>query len=294
MHAPNLHLLPRIDFPTGETADAVESLLRPFHLVASASDDVISGTVGRFRVTDRNGIPGKEYSLPRFIVTGPEGGDRPIRIGIFGGLHGDEPESILGLLPFFRSIVADPELIRGYVLFLYPLVNPTGYERGTRASATGKDLNREFWSGSEEPEVFLIEQELIDHRFDGIVSLHADSDSRGVYGYARGATLSAEILAPALRAAAEALPHDPSPVIDGWPARDGIITEGYEGILSAPDASHHATGREQAFARGPQPFEIVFETPQQAPVTQQVEATRLALLSILDNYRTFIAFSQNL
>ena len=286
MHAPNLHLLPRLD--SAHDTDAIETLLRPFHLVASTSEEVISGVVGKFKAKNN-----RDYSLPRFIVTGPAGGDTPIRIGIFGGLHGDEPESILGLLPFFRSIVADPELIRGYILFLYPLVNPTGYERGTRTSLSGKDLNREFWKGSEEPEVFLIEQELIDHRFDGIVSLHADSESNGIYGYARGATLSAEILAPALRAAEEAVPRDLASVIDGWAAKEGIITEGYEGILSSP-GEQGAPGHAKEFARGPQPFEIVFETPQQVSVTQQVEASRLALLSILENYRSFIAFSQNL
>jgi len=291
MHAPNLHLLPRLD--AGPEA-SVESLLRPFHLVASTSEAVISGTVGRFLASN-----GKEYSLPRFIVTGPaSGGEKPIRLGLFGGIHGDEPESVLGLLPFFRSIVADPERIRGYVLFIYPLLNPTGYEAGTRHSHAGKDLNREFWKGSEEPEVFLIEQELIDHRFDGIVSLHADSDSLGVYGYARGATLSAGILAPALRAASEAVAVDPSAVIDGWAAQDGVITEGYEGILSAPAVEPGAVAavdaKSLAFSQAPRPFEIVFETPQGAPVGQQVEAFRLALLSILDEYRAFISFSQNL
>jgi len=50
---------------------------------------------------------------------------------------------------------------RGYELHVYPLVNPTGYEDGTRHSRSGKDLNREFWRGSNEPEVALLEKEIL-------------------------------------------------------------------------------------------------------------------------------------
>ncbi len=260
--------------------DPVEALLRPFHLAASHSDAVISGVAGKFEAG------GRSYHLPRFIFTGPGSGDAPIRIGIFGGLHGDEPESALGLLPFLRQLIAEPELARGYILFIYPLVNPSGFERGTRESASGKDLNREFWKGSGEPEVYLLEQELIDHRFHGLVALHADVDSHGTYGYVQGATLSAEILDPALRAAEAVLPRNRDAVIDGMPAENGIIRKGYQGVLSSP----REAGRELSTL----PFEIVFETPQQAPLDAQVEATRLALLTVLDEYRSFIAFSQNL
>lgn len=261
--------------------DPIEALLQPFHLAASHSDAVISGVAGKFQAG------GRTYHLPRFIFTGPRSEDAPIRIGIFGGLHGDEPESTLGLLPFFRQLIAQPDLARGYVLFLYPLVNPTGFERGTRESSTGKDLNREFWQGSGEPEVYLLEQELIDHQFHGLIALHADRDSHGTYGYVQGATLSAEILDPALRAAEAVLPRNRDAVIDGMAARDGIIHKGYQGVLSSPKGTAPAPLKSL-------PFEIVFETPQGAPLDAQLEATRLALFSILENYRGFISFSQNI
>ena len=276
MHAPNLSLLPNpVPAPSH---DPVEALLRPFHLAASRSDAVIAGVAGRFRAN------GREYDLPRFIFTGPRSADEPIRIGLFGGIHGDEPESALGLLPFLRELIADPERARGYILYIYPLVNPTGIERGTREAASGKDLNREFWRDSGEPEIYLLEQELVEHRFHGLISLHADSDSPGTYGFVQGPTLSAEILEPALAAAEAALPRNREPVIDNWQARDGIIHKGYQGILSAPESLPLPS----------RPFEIVFETPQQAPLAAQVEAFRLALFSILDSYRSFISFSQNI
>jgi len=275
MHAPNFQLMKT---PFKKAFDPIEALLQPFYLTASQSEAVISGTAGQF-VSE-----GRAYSIPRFIFTGPRSEDAPIRIGIFGGLHGDEPESSLGLLPFFRELIANPDLARGYVLFLYPLVNPTGFERATRESASGKDLNREFWSGSGEPEIYLLEQELIDHQFHGLIALHADRDSHGTYGYVQGATLSAEILDPALTAAEAVLPRNRDRVIDGMEAENGIIRKGYQGVLSSPKTVPLKTT----------PFEIVFETPQAAPLRDQIEATRLALFSILENYRGFISFSQNI
>ncbi len=86
-----------------------------------------------------------------------------------------------------------PELFRGYEIQLYPLCNPTGYEDGTRHSRRGEDLNRQFWRGSTEPEVAILEHEIGARSFHGIVSLHADDTSDGVYGFVRGSTISREL-----------------------------------------------------------------------------------------------------
>src|SRR6185369_7018446 len=100
---------------------------------------------------------GREYNLPRYVFLGPKGGGDTIRIGIFATIHGDEPEGTLGLIRFLQELTKNPGLAQGYVLFLYPLCNPTGFEDNTRHSRSGKDLNREFWQNSPEPEVRYLE-----------------------------------------------------------------------------------------------------------------------------------------
>ena len=65
-------------------------------------------------------------------------------------------------------------------------------------------------------------------------------------------------------------------------ARDGIIREGYEGVLHAPPGIK------------PRPFEVTLETPQHAPHFLQEAALAVALCKILDEYRQFIAYAQNL
>jgi len=222
----------------------------------------------------------EKYSLPRFTLRGANSSD-PIRIGIFAGIHGDEPAGTLAAARFLQAAAREPELAENFLLQIYPLCNPTGYEDNTRHSRRGKDLNREFWKSSSEPEIAILEHELRTQHFSGIIQLHADDTSDGVYGFVRGHTLTENLLRPALAAAGRVLPRNTNATIDGFAARDGIIYQSYEGILAAPLQSEP-------------PFEIILETPHHAPMELQVEALVVAIRSILGEYRKLISFAANL
>ena len=277
---------PSAGVPKGPAEPAGHSTARPSlaELLAplAASESVhLRGQPGlRF---ERGGL---WYELPCYQFAGPVGGDDPLRIGIFATLHGDEPESGLGLVRFLHSLLQRPALAQGFVIHAYPVCNPTGYEDRTRCARGGKDLNREFWRDSTEPEVRLLEQEIRQHQFHGIISLHCDDTSHGLYGFLSssqtGDVLSESLLQPALRAAEEFLPRNYDPQIDGFHARGGILSACYEGVLRAP------AGLAQP------PFEITFETPQRAPVSHQIEAFNAALLTILEEYRQLLAHAPNL
>ena len=87
---------------------------------------------------------------------------------------------------------------------------------------------------------------------------------------------------PALRSASYIIPRDRRSKIDGFLARDGKIEACFEGVLSAPAGQR------------PRPFDLIFETPALAPIDLQVEAAVTALDTILDEYRVFLAYAQNL
>jgi predicted deacylase len=255
----------------------VDRLLAPLSDLAARSEHLLSRSSGQFDAA------GPAYSLPRYVFFGPRGGGDTIRIGIFATIHGDEPEGALGLTRFVEALSGRPDLARGYGLFLYPMCNPTGFEDRTRVSRSGKDLNREFWRGSSEPEVCYLEQEIVRHAFHGIITLHSDDTSPGLYGFATGAVLSEYLLEPALRAAERFLPRNHGPVIDGFAARRGIINDDiYQGVLRSPN------GLAQP------PFEITFETPQLTPPDLQSAAVDAALRTILIEYRSLMALAQNI
>src|SRR5207245_10845185 len=140
-------------------------------------------------------------------LQGPNSSD-PIRIGLFAAIHGDEPAGALASAQFLAGLVAHPEVAENFHLQVYPVCNPTGFEDNTRHSRRGRDLNREFWRASVEAEVQILEQELRNSHFSGIIQLHADDTSEGIYGFVRGHTLTENLLRPALREADKILPRN--------------------------------------------------------------------------------------
>ena len=255
---------------------SIAELIAPLEHIATNSPNLVANHDARFEVK------GETYVLPRYLFVGPRGGDTPIRIGIFAGIHGDEPEGVHALVQFIKLLETKPELAAGYYLSFYPVCNSTGFEDGTRHSRSGKDLNREFWRNSSEPEVRLLQAELQSRSFQGIISLHTDDSSDGFYGFAQGATLTKHLIEPALAAAEKFLPRDERPVIDGFSARNGIIRDCYEGVLSAPPKVR------------PRPFEIILETPATPPEYLKELAFVASLQTILLEYNKFIAYAPNL
>jgi len=272
------HLAADAELPPAQTRSIrrLEAITGPLNELARRSPGLITAKPGRFEVA------AERHELPRYLFIGPQGGAEPLRIGIFAALHGDEPEGAYALVRFTRSLAAKPELATGYCLFLYPVCNPTGFDDRTRHSRSGKDLNREFWINSSEPEVRLLQAELVSHSFHGIISLHSDDTSHGFYGYARGATLTKHLIEPALRAVEPILPRDQRDVIDGFQARNGVVHDCFDGVLSAPPKER------------PRPFEIILETPKAPPAYVKEGAFGLALQTILAEYRKFIAYAANL
>jgi hypothetical protein len=262
--------------PARKQRRSIPDLLAPLEKITASSPNLVANHDAKFEVN------GESYELPRYLFVGPRGGDTPIRIGIFAGIHGDEPEGVHAIVQFIQLLEAHPELAAGYYLSFYPVCNPTGFEDATRNSRSGKDLNREFWRNSTEPEVRLLQAELQSRSFQGLISLHTDDTSDGFYGFVSGATLTKNLIKPALAAAEKFLPRDERPIIDGFPARNGIIIEAYEGILSAPPKVR------------PRPFEIILETPTTPPEYLKELAFVAALQTILLEYNKFIAYAPNL
>ena len=100
---------------------SIAELLAPLEQIAATSPNLDANHDARFEVD------GEEYVLPRYLFVGPRGGDVPIRVGIFAGIHGDEPEGVHALIQFIKLLEAKPELATGYYLSFYPVCNPTGF-----------------------------------------------------------------------------------------------------------------------------------------------------------------------
>lgn len=265
-----------VDVAGVSCGSACDQLLAPLESLARAGQGLEARTAGDFMQE------GRCHAITCFRFLGPSTGQEPIRLGLFAGVHGDEPAGCIALVHFLRRIVAEPVRAAGYELLVYPLVNPTGYEDGTRCNRSGRDLNREFWRSSAEPEVRILERELRGSAFAGVITLHADDTCEGHYGYSHGRALDDALLRPALLAAEAVLPRDRRTVIDGFTAREGVINDCFHGILSAPPE------------QDPRPFNLIFETPARVEVGLQVRANVAALDAIVSAYRGLIAYAQDI
>src|SRR3984885_4289014 len=94
---------------------SIGELLAPLEKIAATSPNLVANHEAHFESS------GERYELPRYLFVGPRGGDTPIRIGIFAGIHGDEPEGSHAIVQFIKLLEAKPEFAAGYCLSFYPI-----------------------------------------------------------------------------------------------------------------------------------------------------------------------------
>ena len=100
-------------------------------------------------------------------------------VHIVAGVHGDEPAAPWAL----HGLVADGLLDRRFSYRIWPCLNPSGYEAGTRTNAEGLDINRSFSRGGTSPEARALLTSNRDRRFVLALDMHEDFEARGAYLY---------------------------------------------------------------------------------------------------------------
>lgn len=80
---------------------------------------------------------GRDYEVVCLTVEGPRW------LVVTAGFHGEEPAGPLTLLEHFAELAALARA-RGVGLRVYPCINPSGFEAGTRYNASGERPNNDF------------------------------------------------------------------------------------------------------------------------------------------------------
>lgn len=140
-------------------------------------------------------------------------------IYVSAGIHGDEPAGPLAM----RQLLEEDRWPADADLRLCPCLNPAGFERNTRESGDGVDLNRDYRH--------LVSPEVRAHvawlqrqpRFDFTLCLHEDWEAHGFYCYELNTVGRVVLGSRIVEAAGKVCPIDHSPHIDGWEARAGVI-----------------------------------------------------------------------
>jgi hypothetical protein len=95
-------------------------------------------------------------SYPLYCVRSPA---KPVpqrpAVLISGGVHGNEPAGVYAALHFLKEHAAS--LSADFNIYVLPCVNPSGFEAATLETLAGVNLNRQFGTGSTQPEVSAVE-----------------------------------------------------------------------------------------------------------------------------------------
>jgi hypothetical protein len=214
---------------------------------------------------------GEIASVPLLALTRRTAGPRP-RIYLSAGIHGDEPAPPLALLALLEAGIFDPRA----TWFLCPLLNPSGFARGTRENAAGVDLNRDYRdpkSGEIQAHVAWLQRQ---PNFDLTLCLHEDWEATGFYLYELNPRGRRSLAEPVVAAVSASFPIDPSEQIDGRPAKEGIVRPGGNPLARElwPEAIY-LSARHTSLS-------YTFETPSALPLDRRIAAQRTAVAAALD------------
>ncbi|MGH7727436.1 MAG: hypothetical protein ACREM2_01420 [Vulcanimicrobiaceae bacterium] len=218
--------------------------------------------------------------------------DRPT-IQIAAGAHGDEPAAPWALL----SLVRDGLLDDAFGYRLWPCMNPSGYELGTRESAEGHDLNRTFGRGGTSPEARAIITANRDRRFALALDLHEDFEASGFYCFEPPVDGVAPLGEAVLRALDdEGLPiqdlHEDFELGDPRPEPGSRVLERGRVLTETRVALAHfgsALPQSLYLLRSGTRRTLTFESPRCRPWTERIAIHRVAVVAAIARLRTLLA-----
>jgi len=152
------------------------------------------------------------------------------KVLLSAGIHGDEPAGPHAVLSFLQKI-SDGAIVFPHInLDIFPLINPSGFLKRTRANQKGMDLNRCFATGHPPEEIRIMMNFLKNRAYDLSVEFHEDVDTKGFYLYEHqpinvvgsGDNEWGEEITTLLRE--QGFPINESPIIEGMPAVNGVIS----------------------------------------------------------------------
>jgi protein MpaA len=183
------------------------------------------------------------------------------RVALSAGVHGDEPAGAYALL----ELAERGELDARFSYRMWPCMNPSGFDAGTRESAETVDINRSFGRGGASPEARAILTANRDWKFALSIDLHEDADANGFYcyDYASGGAGAAAIAA--VREAGYAVEEQALLCPDPQAEREAI-----GGLSYTLSMIRHAAARA-----------LTFETPSRLDARARVEIHRIAVKAAL-------------
>jgi murein peptide amidase A len=249
----------------------------PALLPCHSAHDYASLVTAWKRVARFAGMEMKNFSeaagVPIFILENKAAASAQPAVYLSSGVHGDEPGAAWGLLEWARKNTA---LLRREAFVICPVLNPVGLKLNTRVDHRGLDLNRRFHL-ARDPLCGPWRKLVKPRRFTLSVCLHEDYDGQGTYIYELSNDATAQHSNAGLKACETVLPRDLRKLIDGHPAKKGVIRRG--------EIPAGFTGPEAIVLKELGcPITVTIETPSEFDLDHRVQGHRLCLEGMLEHH----------
>lgn len=201
------------------------------------------------------------------------------------GIHGDEPAGPFAILKLLEAVFFE----NTFNWYVFPMLNPTGLQLGTRENIDGIDLNRDYRKRSTKEVAAHIAwfERLPINQFDLACNLHEDWETNGFYLYGLDKDKNVSFI-PAIMKAIEAVcPIETSQEIEGMKAINGVIQipDNFESDLI--DLREDWPESFYIVKKFNPLFKYTFETPSQKPLEQRITAHCEGLMVCLRELKAF-------
>jgi protein MpaA len=213
------------------------------------------------------------FALTRFASENSEFETRaPKNVYLSAGIHGDEPAGPLAAL----RLLQENQWPENLDLWFCPCLNPIGFTRNTRENDRGIDLNREYLNPVADEiksHIDWLEQQ---PKFDLSLLLHEDWESHGFYLYEQNPDGRRSLAEPMIEAVSQVCPIDPNELIEGRPAKNGIIRPNLDPNSRPqwPEAFYLITHKTRQ--------SYTLEAPSDYPISTRVDALVAAARAAID------------
>lgn len=198
------------------------------------------------------------------IVLNPSGNKTVV---FSAGIHGNEISGPLSIIEFLKKI--DFKKYSNTKIIIFPVANPTGFDKNQRNNYLNKDLNRLFCKSKTAFENKILLKELQKEKIFFFHALHSDTDETSFYMY-NFENKKEEIYRDLIQIAKKYFPIKKSKSIYGDRAEGGLIGNCKDGSF------------EDKMYREGSIYSICSESPEKHPLNKNIKLNISLMRKIID------------